>query len=82
MSEGRGILLTMVEKGDGDGLRCVGACACGEGDETEYRARTREALFWIGGGVDGRPGVCARRVDVEWGRTALCYFGELHTCET
>lgn len=51
----------------------------GEREETVHGAGAREAMVWIRGGVDGRPGIGARRVNVERGRSDL---GELDARET
>jgi hypothetical protein len=72
----------VIQQRDRDGPRRVRVCARGKRHETVYRSGPWEAVFGIGCRVDGRPGVCARRVDVERGRGALADLGELDACET
>jgi hypothetical protein len=67
VSERRGVPFTVTQQRDRDGPRPVRVCAGGEGNETVYGSGAQEAVSRIGGRVDGRPGVCAGRVDVERG---------------
>lgn len=76
----------MVQQHDRDGpgptarrVR-VHVCAGGEQNENVCRLGSRETMFGIGARVEGHPGVCAGRVDVERGRV-LIDAGGSETCE-